>query len=148
MARCGCTGPVSGVAMTASDCIGVSGTGSEADPFSPFLVLSADDPNLVECRDDGLFVPSWEAVQTVASVAAITLPATGKVFSITGTTTITSIVATGNDGRLVTLVFRASLTVTDGSNLKLVGSFSATADDTLQLACDGTNWHESGRSAS
>lgn len=145
--RCGCESGPCQCLFTASDCVGVSGTGSEGDPFTPFLILSADDPNLVECRDDGLFVPGWQAVQTVASIAAITLPATGEVFSITGTTTITSIVATGNDGRPVTLIFRASLTVTDGSNLKLVGSFSATADDTLQLVCDGTNWHEAGRSA-
>ena len=38
------------------------------------------------------------------------------------------------------------LTFTDGSNLKLAGNFVTTADDTITLAYDGTNWYEICRS--
>ena len=83
---------------------------------------------------------------TVASVAALTLPRGADVVTVTGTTGITSITAAGNARRTVTLIFAGALTVTDGSNLKLAGNFTTTADDTLTLYCDGTNWIELGRS--
>ena len=38
------------------------------------------------------------------------------------------------------------LTFTDGSNLKLNGNFVTTADDTITLVYDGTNWYEMCRS--
>jgi hypothetical protein len=50
-------------------------------------------------------------------------------------------------GANVTLVFADALTVTDGSNLRLNGNFTTSADDTLTLVCDGTNWYEVARSA-
>lgn len=131
--------------MTASDCIGISGAGSEGDPFSPFLVLSDDARQILECLVDGAYVAEWEDAQTVASVAALTLPGSGSVFTITGTTSITSIVATGNSGRVVTLIFTGVLTMTDGSNLRLAGNFATTSNDTMHLACDGSNWHEVSR---
>lgn len=83
---------------------------------------------------------------SVASASALPLP-TGRVFHVTGTTTITSITSTNfGNGVVITLIFDGSLTVTDGSNLKLAGDFTATADDTLTLAYDGTNWFEVSRS--
>lgn len=90
-----------------------------------------------------------QQVPTVASVAAVTLPLGSKAhehFIISGTTNITSIVATGWTGRTVTLVFQDVLTFTDGSNLKLAGNLVTSADDTITLFCDGTNWFETGRS--
>ena len=86
---------------------------------------------------------------TVASAASITLSTAVDVFTITGTTGITSIAAaSAAKGRVVTLMFTGALTVTDGSNLKLAGNFTTTADDTLTLCCaDGTNWFEVCRSA-
>lgn len=82
----------------------------------------------------------------VASAAALPLP-TGRVFHVTGTTGITSITSTNfQSGVVITLIFDDSLTVTDGGNLKLAGDFTATADDTLTLAYDGTNWYETSRS--
>lgn len=82
----------------------------------------------------------------VASAAALPLP-TGSVFHVTGTTTITSITSTNfQSGVVITLIFDGILTVTDGGNLKLAGNFVTTADDTLTLAYDGTNWHEVCRS--
>lgn len=83
---------------------------------------------------------------TIASASTITIPAGQRVATISGTTGITSITATGHSGAVVTLIFQGALTVTDGSNLKLAGNFTTTADDTLTLACDGTNWHEVARS--
>jgi hypothetical protein len=83
---------------------------------------------------------------SVASAASVTLPRGADLISVSGTTGITSIVAAGNARRTVTLNFAGALTVTDGSNLKLAGNFTTTADDTLTLYCDGTNWIEISRS--
>ena len=85
------------------------------------------------------------AVASVASAATITLPPGEQLVRVTGTTGITSIVAE-EQGRTVTLKFAGALTVTDGSNLVLAGSFTTSADDTLTLVCDGTNWNEITRS--
>ena len=82
----------------------------------------------------------------VASAAALPLP-TGRVFHVTGTTTITSITSTNfQNGVVITLIFDGVLTVTDGSNLKLAGNFVTAADATLGLVFDGTNWYETSRS--
>lgn len=87
------------------------------------------------------------AVSTVASAASIDLPLGSAVFSITGTTNITSVGVTGWTGKRATLVFAGILTFTDGSNLKLAGNFVTSADDSITLVCDGTNWYEVARSA-
>lgn len=81
----------------------------------------------------------------VVSTAAI-YP-TGGIFHVTGTNTITSMNATDfPDGTVSTLLFDSTAAVTDGSNLKLAGSLSASADDTLTLRKSGSNWYEMGRS--
>jgi hypothetical protein len=88
-------------------------------------------------------------IPTVASAAALTLPFQGSetpTFNVTGTTNITSVVATGWQDKTVRLIFAGALTFTDGSNLKLSGNFVTTADDVITLACDGTNWYEGARS--
>lgn len=85
---------------------------------------------------------------SVASAAALPAP-TGRVFHVTGTTTITSITSTNfQSGTVITMIFDASLTVTHGGNIILAGAanFSATANDTLTMAYDGTNWYEVCRS--
>ena len=84
---------------------------------------------------------------TVASAASIVLPQDSDIVAISGTTGITSISATGQTGRTVSLQFADVVTVTDGSNLKLAGNFTTSADDTLTITCDGTNWYEVARSA-
>jgi phage FluMu protein gp41 len=82
----------------------------------------------------------------VASATALPLP-TGNVFHVTGTATITSITSTNHlSGVEITLIFDGALTFTDGSNLKLAGDFVTTADDTINLVYDGTNWYETSRS--
>lgn len=81
----------------------------------------------------------------VASAATVTLPAHSDFFNITGTDNITSVVASWKQRR-VTLKFAGILTFTDGSNLKLAGNLVTTADDTITLVCDGTDWYEVARS--
>jgi hypothetical protein len=86
------------------------------------------------------------ALITVASAATITIPNV-QVVSISGTTNIDTITATGRAGQVVTLRFGGVLTVNDGTgNLLLAGNFTTSANDTLTLACTGTNWEEVARS--
>ncbi len=81
---------------------------------------------------------------TIASAGTITLPLTGQVFAVSGTTGITSITRSWQ-GRIVILIFTGALTVTDGSNLKLTANLSTAANSTLTLVCDGQNWIEIAR---
>lgn len=81
----------------------------------------------------------------VASAASIA--PSGNLFHVTGTTTITSILTTGiTNGTKITIIFDGALTLTDGSNLRLNGDFVTTADDTITLIKDGSNWYELFRS--
>lgn len=84
-----------------------------------------------------------------ANVAsATTISISGKIFHVTGTTNITSISTSGiNAGVEVTIIFDGILTFTDGNNLKLNGNFVTSADDTITLVFDGTNFYETARSA-
>lgn len=85
----------------------------------------------------------------VASGATVTFPLAINTFNITGTADITSILASW-PGRVVTIKFAGNAAtngVVDGGNLKLAGNFAYTADDTMQLICDGINWYEVSRSA-
>ncbi len=83
-----------------------------------------------------------------AVASADPLPApTGSVFHVTGTTGFTNITTTGlGTGVMFTMIFDDALTVTDGGNLKLAGNFTTTADDTLTVVFDGTNFYEIARS--
>lgn len=83
-------------------------------------------------------------VPTVVAAAALTLPQGSNIFHISGTTNITSIVTTGWTGREVTLIFDGTLTLTDGSNLKLVANYVTASNGTIRLVCDGTNWYAAG----
>jgi hypothetical protein len=84
---------------------------------------------------------------SVASAAAITIPADCDGVNVTGAASITSITASW-PGRIVVLKFASSATVVDGPTLRLNGNtnFDASGDDTLTLLCDGTNWYELSRS--
>lgn len=84
---------------------------------------------------------------TIASAASITMPVNGDSLTVTGTTGITSIAASGYNfpGRRMTLIFTGVLTVTSGSNLKLNGNYTTAANTTLSLIYDGTNWNETAR---
>lgn len=83
---------------------------------------------------------------TVASVAGtITLPPSSDIITLTGTATVTNITAS-YPGRRVTLINTSTASLADGGNLKLATAGPATADDSISLVCDGTNWFEVGRS--
>ena len=86
------------------------------------------------------------ATSSVASPAGgtLTLPG-GSFIKVTGTNNITSVTASWVNRR-VTLHFAGVLTFTDGSNLKLAGNFVTSADDTITIVCDGTDWFEVARS--
>lgn len=84
----------------------------------------------------------------IASAATISIPVKGDVFHVTGNTNITNgiTVKAWDNGRIVTLIFDGTPTVSDTGTSKLAGDFIATADDALTLRCDGTNWYEVARS--
>jgi hypothetical protein len=85
-------------------------------------------------------------IPVVASAATITLPTQDAVVRISGTTNITSILNNGHTGHRITLVFADALTVVKGSNIVTASNFTTTANDTLTLVCDGSNWLETSRS--
>lgn len=79
-------------------------------------------------------------VTNATAAAAMTLPINSDVIFVNGTTTITSIANPGPfAGRLITLVFNNTVTVTKGNNLLINSNFAATAEDTLTLVGDSIN---------
>lgn len=80
----------------------------------------------------------------VVSATALTLGTDGNVFHVTGTTTITSITVLSAPA-LIVLIFDGILTLTDGNNIKIAGNFVTTADDSITLWFDGTNYWEMAR---
>lgn len=115
-------------------------------PFAKALSTNASGFATLRVMCEGNLIPAWPPHGTVASASTITLPPGASTVTVTGTTNITSI-TTGEAGREVKLFFTGSLTVTAGSNLKMNGNFTATADDCLEFGSDGTNWIESNRSS-
>lgn len=104
----------------------------------------ASDSGSQEARIKQIFSIGSHSQATVASSGTVTLPKT-RVAVVTGTTTITSLTATGNDiGRFVILRVTGACQITDGSNIDIAGNF--TGPGRLLLVCDGTNWIELGRS--
>lgn len=87
----------------------------------------------------------------VASAATITVPICQEAVSVSGTTPITTINTAGHDGRRITLRFPngtgAITMLTDGGTFFLAGNFAPTANGTITLHCEGTNWFEDARSA-
>lgn len=80
--------------------------------------------------------------QDLASTAALPQP-TCDIHGVTGTTTVTSITATDFPvGKMVTFITAASVQFSDGNNLSLTGNLSMTANDTLTLIFDGTNFSQ------
>jgi hypothetical protein len=82
----------------------------------------------------------------IASAATITIPATGVLFRITGSTTISDINSSvKNLGRLIILTFDGAVTVTDGG-LKMAGNFVSNMESTLTFVYNGVRWCEVSRS--
>lgn len=150
--------PVAILKLAGNNCIDMRGGSAECDYG---IFLQANFTNLIRGRNFafGMVTASYDensiavtnrfgdySLATVASAAALTLSTEVDTFFISGTTNITSISAAGHAGHTVTLIFQGILTFTDGSNLILAGNFVTTADDTITLWCDGTNWYEKARS--
>lgn len=83
-------------------------------------------------------------VRTFASTGTLEIHM-GPIAKITGAAEVKKIAAT-YPGHRITLIITATAKVVDGENLKLSANGPITADDTLELVCDGTNWYETGRS--
>jgi Pectate lyase superfamily protein len=82
----------------------------------------------------------------IASSPTITVPEDCNLIVVTGKTNINSITGSYNQ-RQVTLQFAdGPLTVVNGENLRLSGSFNANSFDTLTLVCADGNWYEVARS--
>lgn len=114
--------------------------GGDFDPSKVSTTGGADSTNKVVSLTDGVTIP------VVTAAATITVPFDTDIVQVNGTTTITKVNVT-RPGHRITLIFQAALTFTDGSNLKLAGNMTTSADDTITLVCDGTNWLEIARSA-
>ncbi len=85
--------------------------------------------------------------ETVASVnGTMTINEFIDMWMITGTNTITGITAT-YPGHQVVFYLQGAANMTDGGNLKLAGSLTGSANDTITLLCDGVDWFEVARSA-
>lgn len=81
-----------------------------------------------------------------AVVAAAAITPTGASFHVTGNTNITSMVGTNlTPGQVIRIIFDGTPTFTDGNNLKIAGNLVATADDTITLLWDGSNFYELAR---
>lgn len=91
-----------------------------------------------------------QAVLASASSAAV--PTGSNFVFVTGTTTMNNITG-GENGQILVLQFGGSLTVTNNAagagKFRLAGAanFSATANDTLTLINDGSDWYEVARAA-
>ncbi len=81
----------------------------------------------------------------ITADSTIDLGDSASFFTVDGTTAIANITASW-PGRQVTLRFDDSVSIQTTGNLKIGSQFNATADDTLTLVCDGSNWFEVCRS--
>lgn len=124
--------------------VGVSTSSIRIDESCDFTNFSASNALIG--------TPANVIVPNVASAASVTLPWTGDLFNITGTTNFGTLFG-GYAGRTVTLVFQGALSVFNSTGaqtaMKLNGSttFSPTANSTLTLRHNGVQWYEIGRNA-
>lgn len=124
----------------------VDASGSGTVKFFKPTVLGTP-PTALKTGAQGVYFEFERGVgTTIVAAASIDPGYFGDVFFVSGATGIGSIQAGNNAGRRITLIFQSTPTVTDGSNLKMNGNLVATADDTLTMTCDGTNWFEICRS--
>lgn len=94
----------------------------------------------------------WEtaysgAATTITAAATLAIRDHSDTYTISSGNSSSIISSAARHGRVITLIFSGSATIQHANNIKLAGAanFSATADDTLTLRCDGTNWHEVAR---
>ena len=127
---------------------------SYSDGTTPFVITSAGSGSNVVWIRNARFTQTI-AASAVPSSGVLTLGDDGNIFSITGTSAIDGITTTRwNAGSIITLIFAAAATANHNSTVSapaapilLSGSANQTmtADSTLTLLYDGTNWQEIGR---
>jgi hypothetical protein len=123
----------------------IHGTTNASSSYSLDYFAPSDNIGVTYRSTSGLGLTNLFKGAAVASASSIA--PTGNLFHVTGTTNITSIDATGIlAGTRITIIFDDVLTFTDGNNLKLAGNFVTSADDTIVLEFDGTNFYEVSRS--
>lgn len=115
---------------------------NDARGFTGTAASAIDPAGVSKCIDN--LMPSGLS-SSVTAAGTTTLNPHLTYHNVTGGTTITSVTASWKD-RVVVLRFASTPTFTDGSNLLLAGNLVATADDTITLVSDGTNWIEMARS--
>ena len=99
------------------------------------------------------FTPRHGRGTDITAAATIAIPTDGDVFHVTGNTNITNGITVNpwDNGRVVTLIFEGTPTLSDTGTNKLAGNFVAAGTtndfDSLVIRCDGTNWTECARSA-
>ncbi len=97
-------------------------------------------------------VSSGSAISTVASAAALPIPAEFDIFNVSGTTNISTMTG-GWAGRTVTLIFSGVLTITHATgtfnSIRLNGAadFTTAANNTLTITHNGIQWYEIGRAS-
>jgi len=117
-----------------------------------FYLPEIDRPAYTDASGDVRDFSGRKIVDTgneVTAAASIELPAWDCVIVNTpgSATNVDNIEAAGFKGKIVTLIVpSADVTLTGAGNLRLSGTFSGGINDTLTLACDGTNWYEVARS--
>lgn len=98
-----------------------------------------------EIETSGDWGTNWTKVgssyEEKASANTMTISRGVSVVKVTGTAEIKKINAT-IAGHVVTLIFASTAKIVDGENLKLIETKTASADETMQLVCDGTNWYQ------
>lgn len=139
---------ITGCTLSNNTGLGIEGTGTEGSNLISGNTVKANTAGQIDqlaatTRCDGNLTSTSN---TIASAATLTLPPDGRFFNITGTTNITTLTASWQD-RIVVLRFGGALTISNGTNMSLVGgSFVTTANDTLTLAAAGAEWFEVARS--
>jgi hypothetical protein len=107
---------------------------------------------LSDLPDGNSIISGTYVAPSIASASPLSLPVNGNYFTVTGTTNFGTL-QRGWAGRKVTLVFSGVLTVFSGTStstdIRLSGgsNYTSSANSTLTLLHNGTQWYEIGRSA-
>ena len=126
---------------------GISGLGTGVGTF----LATPSSANLASALTDELgsgkawFGPD-EPIADLASANDITLPATGRVFRITGTTQINTVTAPGSGTREVVFIFTDALTFAHNAAgtgasfiLPSAANFNATDDDVVKMVYEASD---------
>ena len=118
---------------------GIVGTKTSND-----MLLTAANSTRARFKAAGAFV--YESIVALDDTGTPAVSG-GNTFKTGGTTAITAF-DSGVAGQIIFIKAEHSVTITDGAALNLAGAinYAMTADDTLTLIFDGTNWYELARS--